>query len=200
MSETGRPAAGQPAGTKPAPDRVTEDVPPQGQAAGPGLEAGQAEESGQSAQTEAEANQDAGNDPAYGQPAEPWLEAAQAGGGELGPDLPSADAVQQSLSGESLDPALLQQRLQPDVDQARAWENLRGLARHYRHKSVWSYFLMAMMLGMIGFQSVLLGMVGAGEWDFAAYEWLLPALLVQNLAQIAGLCVIVVQALFKDKE
>ncbi len=115
-------------------------------------------------------------------------------------DLPSADAVQQSLSGEALDPSLLQQRLQPDVHQAREWENLRGLARHYRHKSQWSYFLMAMMLAMIGFQSVLLGMVGAGEWDFAAYEWLLPALLVQNLAQIAGLCVIVVQALFKDKE
>jgi hypothetical protein len=41
-------------------------------------------------------------------------------------------------------------------------------------------------------------MVGVDVWSFTKYEWLLPALLVQNLAQIVGLAVFVVKALFKD--
>lgn len=87
---------------------------------------------------------------------------------------------------------------QADIDRQRGYQHLLGLQRHYEHKSKWSYFLMAMMAGMLGFQSILLGLVGARIWDFTGYAWLLPALLVQNLAQIAGLCVIVVQSLFKD--
>ena len=57
---------------------------------------------------------------------------------------------------------------------------------------------MFVMAGMIIFQSVLLGMVGAGVWDFTKYQWLLPVLLAQNLAQVIGLAVFVVKALFKD--
>ena len=56
-------------------------------------------------------------------------------------------------------------------------------------------FLMAVM---IGFQSYLLVMVGQGKWDFTEYSWLLPALLAQNLAQVIGLAVFVVRALFSD--
>jgi hypothetical protein len=57
---------------------------------------------------------------------------------------------------------------------------------------------MWVMAGMVVFQSVLLGLVGAGIWDFSAYDWLLPALLVQNLAQVIGLAVFVVKALFRE--
>jgi hypothetical protein len=57
---------------------------------------------------------------------------------------------------------------------------------------------MAVMAIMIGFQSYLLFKVGTGEWDFTKYEWLLPILLFQNLAQIVGLAVFVVKALFRD--
>jgi hypothetical protein len=57
---------------------------------------------------------------------------------------------------------------------------------------------MFVMAGMVIFQSVLLGLVGAGIWDFSRYAWLLPALLVQNLAQVIGLAVFVVKALFRD--
>jgi hypothetical protein len=85
-----------------------------------------------------------------------------------------------------------------DVLRQRSYAHLAGLQRHYRHKSQWSYFLMAMMFGMLAFQSFLLWKVGTGAWTFAQYDWLLPGLLIQNLAQIAGLCVIVVKALFKD--
>ncbi len=53
------------------------------------------------------------------------------------------------------------------------------------------------MAFMVVFQSFLLWMVGGGFWDFSEYEWLLPALLAQNLAQIVGLAVFVVKALFK---
>jgi hypothetical protein len=85
-----------------------------------------------------------------------------------------------------------------DVLRQRQWEDVLGRRGHYQHKGRWSWFLMAMMAGMLAFQSLLLGLVGADIWDFEGYEWLLPALLVQNLAQIAGLCVIVVKALFRD--
>lgn len=78
------------------------------------------------------------------------------------------------------------------------YAHLSGLQDHYRHKGYWSYFLMAVMAAMVLFQSLLLGMVGAGIWTFKDYAWLLPALLVQNLAQIIGLAVFVVKSLFKD--
>lgn len=78
------------------------------------------------------------------------------------------------------------------------YAHLKGLQDHYKHKGYWSYFLMFVMLAMVVFQSILLGLVGAGVWDFSKYAWLLPALLVQNLAQIIGLAVFVVKALFKD--
>ena len=70
---------------------------------------------------------------------------------------------------------------------------------HYKHKGRWSNFLMFVMFGMVAFQSVLLGFVGAGTWDFSKYQWLLPLLLGQNLAQIIGLAVFVVKALFKEQ-
>ena len=57
---------------------------------------------------------------------------------------------------------------------------------------------MGLMGVMILFQSYLMFKVGVGDWDFSKYEWLLPALLVQNLAQVVGLAVFVVKALFKD--
>lgn len=57
---------------------------------------------------------------------------------------------------------------------------------------------MLLMAGMIGFQSYLLVRVGQGAWSFADYNWLLPALLAQNLAQVVGLAVFVVKALFSD--
>lgn len=84
------------------------------------------------------------------------------------------------------------------IDAERAWVHLQGLQDHYKHKGRWSGFLMLVLAGMILFQWVLLGFVGAGKWDFTKYEWLLPILLVQNLGQIIGLAFVVVKSLFKD--
>lgn len=78
------------------------------------------------------------------------------------------------------------------------YEHLKGLKDHYRHKKRWSLFIMVLMAAMVIFQSYLLIQVGRGVWDFSKYEWLLPALLVQNLAQVVGLAVFVVKALFRD--
>lgn len=86
------------------------------------------------------------------------------------------------------------------VDAERAWAHLKGLQDHYRHKKNWSIFLMVILGGMIGFQWILLAMVGWSEWDFTKYEWLLPILLVQNLGQIIGLAFVVVKSLFKDMD
>ncbi|WP_299444486.1 hypothetical protein [uncultured Rhodospira sp.] len=78
------------------------------------------------------------------------------------------------------------------------YAHLIGLHDHYEHKGRWSWFLMLLLFGMVFFQWVLLWFVGEGWWDFTAYEWLLPVVLVQNLGQIIGLAVIVVRSLFKD--
>ena len=84
------------------------------------------------------------------------------------------------------------------VEVEERYEHLQGLQDHYRHKRGWSVFLAAVMAFMIGFQIVLLSLVGSGVWSFKDYDWLLPALLVQNLAQVIGLAVIVVRSLFRD--
>jgi len=75
--------------------------------------------------------------------------------------------------------------------------HLKGLQDHYLHKNYWSIFLMVILGSMMGFQIILLTFVGLGKFDFSHYEWLLPALLVQNLAQVLGLAVIAVTSLFK---
>lgn len=84
------------------------------------------------------------------------------------------------------------------VESQEKYARLKGLEAHYRHRGHWSYFLMILMAGMVCFQSYLLVQVGQDNWDFTKYSWLLPALLAQNLAQIVGLAVFVVRALFTD--
>lgn len=84
------------------------------------------------------------------------------------------------------------------IDSQVAYAHLQGIRDHYRHKGRWSNLLMLAIASMIGFQSYLLWEVGKGRLDFTAYEWLLPALLVQNLGQIVGLSVYAVRYLFSD--
>lgn len=84
------------------------------------------------------------------------------------------------------------------VDQQVRYAHLRGIQDHYKHKERWSNFLMGVIALMLVFQSVLLVQVGRGAWDLTAYEWLLPALLVQNLAQVVGLSIWAVKYLFSD--
>ena len=49
---------------------------------------------------------------------------------------------------------------------------------------------------MIVYQMVVLVLVGADVLDYGKYDWLLPGLLVQNLAQIVGLAIYAVEHLF----
>lgn len=80
----------------------------------------------------------------------------------------------------------------------RGYVHLEGLIDHYAQKKNWSVWILGMMVFMVLFQSFLLCMVGANVWSFEKYTWLLPALLVQNLAQVVGLAVLVVRSLFRD--
>lgn len=121
--------------------------------------------------------------------------------------LPSADTVIESIRGASRRERwaenLSQLRIEDDFrsDYARAGrelEHLKGLRAHYAHKEYWSWFIMGLMGAMVLFQSALITLVGLRVWSFTDYPWLLPALLVQNFAQIVGLALFVVKALFKD--
>ena len=87
-------------------------------------------------------------------------------------------------------------KLTPDIE--LQYIHMEGVQDHYKHKKRWSWFIMALMAILLIFQCTLLGLVGYGIWNFEKYAWLLPALLVQNLAQIVGLAVFVVKALFRD--
>jgi hypothetical protein len=116
-------------------------------------------------------------------------------------ELPkAADVLRQvHVLGSGKSHILYSQRFSKEsMDAEQQWEHLKGIKDHYGHKRIWSYFIMGVMAFMIIFQSFILCMVGSKVWSFTDYKWLLPALLVQNLAQIIGLAVIVVKSLFKD--
>lgn len=84
------------------------------------------------------------------------------------------------------------------ADMQAEYAHLKGIEDHYKHKGRWSNFLILTIAAMLVFQSYLLVMVGTAKWSFVEYEWLLPALLVQNLAQVVGLSVWAVKYLFSD--
>jgi len=84
------------------------------------------------------------------------------------------------------------------VEGQASYAHLQGIQDHYKHKGRWSNFLIGAIAAMLIFQSTLLVCVGLDIWDFSKYEWLLPALLVQNLAQVVGLSVWAVKYLFSD--
>lgn len=87
---------------------------------------------------------------------------------------------------------------QVSVQSQVSYAHLQGIRDHYRHKGRWSWLLMFAIIGMLGFQSYILLEVGRGNLDFTKYDWLLPALLVQNLGQVIGLAVYAVKYLFSD--
>lgn len=118
--------------------------------------------------------------------------------------LPTIDELRVLVAESISDKAVELQRIyerqfhEVSTESQEKYTHLKGLRDHYIHKGRWSNFLMCVMAFMIIFQSILLWQVGLGNLDFAKYDWLLPALLVQNLAQVIGLAVFVVKALFRD--
>ena len=121
--------------------------------------------------------------------------------------IPTADEVISDIVGsQSGDPSsvsmyeeqYLDDFLISSVESDTKYAHLQGIRDHYSHKGKWSKFLMFAVGGMIAFQFALLFFVGLGVLDFTKYEWLLPALLVQNLGQVIGLAVYAVKYLFSD--
>ncbi|WP_430422038.1 hypothetical protein [Phenylobacterium sp.] len=116
---------------------------------------------------------------------------------------PTAEAVFADLVAPPAESLALETRYEEHftvqaVEAERALAHLIGLRDHFRHKKLWSWFLMALMGFMVGFQSWLIYRVGIGFWDFKDYAWLLPTLMIQYLLQVAGLAYIAVRSLFKD--
>lgn len=83
-----------------------------------------------------------------------------------------------------------------ETERQRAFASLKAFTDHHNGKRHWSIFMMFAIGSLIGFQMIILGLVGAGCWDFKEYQWLLPALLVQNFLQVIGLAQVVVKSLF----
>lgn len=117
---------------------------------------------------------------------------------DAGPVEPSRQAIETS---EARQLVIQRQDEQDALTRQLQYSKLKAFEDHHANKGKWSLFIMWVMAAMLGFQSGLLAMVGWGFWDFSKYEWLLPSLLVQNLAQIIVLATIIVKALFdKHKE
>ncbi len=110
-----------------------------------------------------------------------------AGSDAGGPDIDAAEA-RQVVAQKADDNAALDRQLR--------YSKLKAFNDHHYNKGLWSKFIMWVMGGMIFFQSLLLMKVGTRQWDFSDYDYLLPILLVQNLAQIITLAAIIVKALF----
>ncbi len=79
-----------------------------------------------------------------------------------------------------------------------AYAHLEGTKSHYRHKTIWSLFLVGCVAGMLVYQMWFLWAVGTDRLDFTEYDWLLPTFLVQSFGQIVGLAVYAVRSLFRD--
>ena len=120
--------------------------------------------------------------------------------------IPTVEQLRETISRTSSSPSEAENEFEKsfshdaDTVASKYIENSHavGVRLHYTHKDVWSKVILLLICVMIGFQCFLLGMVGAGIWNFSDYQWLLPALLVQNLAQVVGLAVFVVKSLFSD--
>jgi hypothetical protein len=109
--------------------------------------------------------------------------------------LPTLEEMKRTVSGETpetvLDEEIFERTFEKDAGKLEFdFVHLKGLEDHYKHKSYWSKFLMTLIGAMFFFQMILLYKVGIGEWSFEKYQWLIPALLVQNLAQIVGLAAV----------
>ena len=126
------------------------------------------------------------------------------GASEDDPELPSVDDLKRIVDEEEGEFAERGEETyrnlftEASASNEEAYIHLAGLEDHYKHKRYWSYVLMGIMGAMVLFQMTLLHKVGIGAWSFEKYEWLLPTLLAQNLAQIVGLAIFVVRALFRD--
>lgn len=96
------------------------------------------------------------------------------------------------------EPAPSEGKVDDEITRQLSFAKLTAFTNHHESKKHWSLFMMATMAALVLFQMILLAKVGAGKWDFTAYEWLLPLLLVQNFAQIVGLALVVVKALFDN--
>jgi len=117
------------------------------------------------------------------------------------PTIPSVDELKEQVEPVFGEAGQEDYELSFSVDASRAeraYLHLSGLDDHYRHKKKWSAWLLALIICMMIFQSATIVLVGLKWLDFAEYKWLLPALLVQNLAQVVGLAVFVVKSLFKE--
>lgn len=74
-----------------------------------------------------------------------------------------------------------------------------GLKAFYRHRELWSWFLISCIALTLLFQIAITVAVGLGSLDFHLYAWFLPLVISENFVQIIGLALIVVNFLFNKE-
>ncbi len=124
---------------------------------------------------------------------------SEGGSSQLRPDDVLGDAAEAALGDPQWD-GDDEHLIEPTpaiISLEEKFAHLKGLQDHYFHKGLWSWALIGVLVVLVLFQCWLLYKVGIKHWDFTDYEWLLPVLLVQNLAQIVGLATFAVRSLFK---
>lgn len=82
------------------------------------------------------------------------------------------------------------------IEREAQFIRLQALKDHFKLKKEWSGFIKKTLIFLLGFQSILLLLVGFDFLNFRDYKWLLPTLLIQTLAHVSALAVIVVNSLF----
>ncbi len=72
----------------------------------------------------------------------------------------------------------------------------QGKEKFYELRSKWSVYLAILLFIMVGFQIILIFLIGLGWLNYSLYENFLYTVLVESFLQITGMCILVVKFLF----
>lgn len=76
----------------------------------------------------------------------------------------------------------------------------KGREKYYELREEWSTYLIWLLAVMVGFQIVLVLLIGFGALQYQEYRNFLYAAVVESFLQIVGMCWIVVRFLFPHKK
>lgn len=76
--------------------------------------------------------------------------------------------------------------------------HLKGLKDFYKHRNIWSWFLLATIGALIIFQISITFGIGFHWLDFVNYKTIIGLIVSENFAQIVGMGIVVVKFLFNE--
>lgn len=92
------------------------------------------------------------------------------------------------------------EELNRTVDYQFAQTHLGGKKDYYTLRKHWSIYLMFILPTLIIFQIILAIGVGLKWFDFLNYQWFINIVVSETFLQIVGMCVIIVQFLYPQKQ